>query len=202
MCEVNTSGGLDNLNLLATKEADVGFVQVDTLNTMKAGDDNIAALVGLAGMHYNYLHIVTSSSGFTVATEKKMAGIKYGTDVSNSVITSFNSLRGKPVALVGSAALLGRQLDKQLGLGMMFVDAKGGKALDDNTAFEMVRKNEVAAAFTVSAWPSGPVKSLTTTSGLTLVPFDGMIGAPYKVKPLNYKNLAVYNVNKIGRAHV
>ena len=193
MCEVTTGGGLDNLNLLATKEADVGFVQVDTLNTMKTGDDNIAALVGLSGMHYNYLHVVVSSAGFSVATEKRMAGIKYGTDVSHSVVTSFTSLRGKPVALVGSAALLGRQLDKQLGLNMVFVDAKS-----DSEAFDMVTKNHVAAAFTVSAWPSGPIKGLTTASGLTLVPFDGMIGAPYKVKPLNYKNLAVYNVNSLG----
>ena len=197
LCEVNTTGGLDNLNNLSTKEADVGFAQLDTYNDMKVGDENIAGLQGVAGLNYNYLHIVAATAGYNVTAEKRMAGIKYGSDTQAIVITRFNDLRGKTVALVGSAQLLGRRLDKQLGLGMQFKDVK-----DDASAFELVKKGQVAAAFTVSGWPSGAVKTLTPDSGLTLVPFDGMVGDPYKIKSLNYKNLAVYNVNSLGIPNV
>ena len=197
MCEVNTSGGLDNLNNLSTKEADIGFAQLDTFNDMRVGDENIAALQAVSGLNYNYLHVVVSTTGYAVTTEKRSMGIKYGSDTQNVTVARFTDLRGKTVALVGSASLLGRRLDKQLGLNMQFEDVK-----DDAAAFDKVRKGQVAAALTVSGWPSGAIKTLTTGSGLTLVPFDGMVGDPYKIKSLNYKNLAVYNVNSLGIPNV
>ena len=193
LCEVNTAGGLDNLNALSTKEADIGFVQIDTWNDMKNGDENIAALQYVMPMNSNYLHVVTAANGFNVEQAKKF----FGTEKKVVVINNFSDLRGQRVALVGSAQLLGRKLDKQLGYGMNFVDAKS-----DNEAFDMVKKGQVAAAFTVSGWPSGTVKQLSQADGLTLVPFNAPIGEPYKVKPLNYKNIAVYNNNTLGIPNV
>lgn len=193
LCEVNTAGGLDNLNALSTKEADIGFVQIDTWTDMKNGDENIAALQYVLPMNNNYLHIVTSVSGFKVTNDKKF----FGKDEKVVVINRFSDLRNQRVALVGSAQLLGRRLDKMLGYGMQFVDAK-----DDATAFDMVAKAQVAAAFTVSGWPSGTVKTLNQSNGLTLVPFDAPINEPYKVKALNYKNIAVYNNNSLAIPNV
>ena len=193
LCEVNTAGGLDNLNALSTKEADIGFVQIDTWMDMKNGDENIAALQYVMPMNNNYLHVVTSASGFTQTTAKKF----FGKDEKLVVINSFADLRGQRVAVVGSAQLLGRKLDKQLGYGMQFVDVKS-----DAEAFDMVKKAQVAAAFTVSGWPSGTVKQLQQADGLTLVPFNAPIGEPYKVKPLNYKNIAVYNNNSLAIPNV
>ena len=193
LCEVNTAGGLDNLNALSTKEADVGFVQIDTWNDMKNGDENIAALQYIMPMNSNYLHVVTLASGFTQEHAKKF----FGSEKKLVVINSFADLRGQRVALVGSAQLLGRKLDKQLGYNMQFIDAKS-----DAEAFDMVKKAQVAAAFTVSGWPSGTVKQLQQADGLTLVPFNAPIGEPYKVKPLNYKNIAVYNNNSLAIPNV
>ena len=193
LCEVNTAGGLDNLNALSTKEADIGFVQIDTWMDMKNGDENIAALQYVMPMNNNYLHVVTLASGFTQTTAKKF----FGKDEKLVVINSFADLRGQRVALVGSAQLLGRKLDKQLGYNMQFVDVK-----TDGEAFDLVKKAQVAAAFTVSGWPSGTVKQLQQADGLTLVPFNAPIGEPYKVKPLNYKNIAVYNNNSLAIPNV
>lgn len=193
LCEINTAGGLDNLNALSTKEADVGFVQIDTWMDMKNGDENIAALQYVMPMNNNYLHVVTLASGFTQEQAKKF----FGSEKKLIVINSFADLRGQRVALVGSAQLLGRKLDKQLGYNMQFIDAKS-----DAEAFDMVKKAQVAAAFTVSGWPSGTVKQLQTADGLTLVPFNAPIGDPYKVKPLNYKNIAVYNNNSLAIPNV
>lgn len=195
MCEVNTSGGLDNLNALSTKEADIGFVQVDTWMDMKGGDENIAQLQYLMPLNNNYMHVVTLASGYTVEGQKKFGLIKG--DNQLVVINRFSDLRGQRVAVVGSAQLMGRRLDKMLGYGMQFIDAKS-----DQEAFDMVKRAQVAAAFTVSGWPSGPIKALTQANGLTLVPFDAPIGEPYKVKPLNYKNIAVYNNNTLAVQNV
>lgn len=193
MCELNTTGGLDNLNALSTKEADVGIVQIDTWTDMKGGDDNIAALQYVMPLNNNFLHVVTLAGGFTEVHAKKF----FGTDKKLVVINRFSELRGQRVAVVGSAQLMGRRLDKMLGYGMQFVDVK-----TDAEAFEMVKQAQVAAAFTVSGWPSGTVKQLTQASGLTLVPFDAPIGEPYKVKALNYKNIAVYNNNTLAVQNV
>lgn len=193
LCEVNTAGGLDNLNALSTKEADIGFVQLDTWNDMKNGDENIAALQVVMPLNNNYLHVVTLSSGFNQEVAKKY----FGTEKKLVVINNFSDLRGQRVALVGSAQLLGRKLDKQLGYNMQFVDVKS-----DQEAFDMVKKAQVAAAFTVSGWPSGTVKNLSQSDGLTLVPFNAPISEPYKVKPLNYKNIAVYNNNSLAIQNV
>lgn len=191
LCELNTTGGLDNLNALSTKDADVGIVQIDTWTDMKNGDDNVAALQYVMPLNSNYLHVVTSVNGIQGA---KKFGILKG-DVK--VINRFSDLRGQPVAVVGSAQLLGRRLDKMLGYGMQFVDVKS-----DADGFAMVKNGQVAAAFTVSGWPSGTVKQLNQNDGLTLVPFDAPIGEPYKVKALNYKNIAVYNNNSLAVQNV
>lgn len=198
LCEVRTTGGLDNLTALSEKQADLGIVQIDTLKTMQAGDDNVAALQVVMALNNNFLHVVTSANGYTFAGEKKylvLAG-----DSKTVRITAFSQLRGQRVALVGSAQLLGRQLNKQLGYGMIFTDVDGKDA--DKKAFDMVKKGQVYAAFTVSGWQHGAIKTLTQDDGLTLVPFDAPISAPYTVKPFNYKNIGVYNVQALAVQNV
>lgn len=196
VCEVTTSGGLDNLNALSMKDADVGIAQVDTWATMKSGDENVAGLQGVVGLNFNYLHVVTAANGFRVAGEKKFGFLK-GDDKTVS-IQRFSDLKGQRVALVGSAALLGRQIDRAMGYGMNMVDVD-----TDAKAFDMVRKGEVAAAMSVSGWPSGSIAPLKQDSGLTLVPFDGPANNPqYVVRPINYKGLGVYNNNALAVPNV
>ena len=191
MCEVKTTGALDNLDALSTKEADIGFVQVDIWNTMKNDNDGIAALQYMFPTNYNFLHVLVNANGQYQPDTSTMGKLmKRGSTV---YVNKFTDLRGKTVAVVGSAALLGRQLDKQLGYGMRFVDAPNDKA-----AIDMVKTGQVAAMLTVSGWPSGVVNSLSQSDNITMVPFDAPIGEPYKVKPLNYKSIAVYNSNTLG----
>lgn len=196
MCEVPTAGGLDNVNALSTKDADLGMAQVDTWSTMKAGDENIAALQGVLGLNFNYLHVVTTAGGFTVAGEKKFGFLKG--DSKTVVIQRFSDLRGQRVAVVGSAQLLGRQLDRTLGYGMAIVDVAS-----DQEAFKRLQAGEFAAVLTVSSWPSGAIKSLKQDSGLTLVPFDAASNnAQYAVRSINYKGLGVYNNNSLAIPNV
>lgn len=158
---------------------------------MKNGDDGIAALQYMFPTNYNFLHVLVNANGQYQPDTSTMGKLmKRGSTV---YVNKFTDLRGKTVAVVGSAALLGRQLDKQLGYGMRFVDAPNDKA-----AIDMVKTGQVAAMLTVSGWPSGVVNSLSQSDNITMVPFDAPIGEPYKVKPLNYKSIAVYNSNTLG----
>jgi TRAP-type uncharacterized transport system substrate-binding protein len=191
MCEIASTGGLDNLNKLAMNQADIGIVPIDALKEMAAGSDSIASLQAIMPLNTNFLHIITNSNGFTIAGEKKW-GLLKGDDTT-VVISKFSDLKGRRVALVGTASLWVRKLNQQLGYGMQFIDVDS-----DAQAFDMVKKGQVFAMFSVSGWPSGPVGSLKMTSGLTLVPYDGPATSPYVVKNLNYSNIGVYNSATLG----
>lgn len=157
LCEVRTSGGLDNLNALSVNEADVGMVQLDTLNDMKRGDENVASLKAVMPLNYNYLHIVVNSSG--IAEGRKWFGAK---NVVN--ISKFSELRDQRVAVVGTTKLLARRLNQQLSMNMKFVEVD-----TDGQAFELVKNGTVAAAMTVSGWPSGTINQLKQSDGLTQI---------------------------------
>lgn len=195
LCEVNTEGGLDNLTTLSIKKADVGIVSMDALRKMSEGDQNIKNLLVVAALNSNYLHIVTSTAGYTVEGPKK-----YGVLKGESKTLRFgkmSELRGAPVALVGSAQLLVRQLDKSLGYNMRYIDVDS-----DDAAFKKVLKGEAYAAFTVAGWPHGQITRLAQNSGLTLAGFDVPAPSTYNVRPFSYKNIGVYNVQALSVQNV
>lgn len=195
LCEVNTEGGLDNLTTLSIKKADVGIVPIDALKKMAEGDGNIAGLLVVSALNSNYLHIVVSANGFTVEGPKKLGFLKG--DVKSMRVTKMSELRAAPVALVGSAQLLVRQIDKILGYNMQFVDVD-----TDDAAFKKVQSGQVYAAFSVAGWPHGKVSKLSATDGITLAAFDVPVSGPYTVRPLSYKNVGVYNVQTLGVQNV
>ncbi len=195
LCEVNTEGGLDNLTTLSIKKADVAIVPIDALKKMAEGDSNIAGLLAVATLNSNYLHIVTSVNGYTFEGPKKLGFLKG--DAKTVRIGKLSDLRGAPVALVGSAQLLVRQLDKALGYNLQYIDVES-----DDAAFKKVQSGQAYAAFTVAGWPHGKVSALRPDSGLTLVSFDAPISGPYSVRPFSYKNIGVYNVQALSVQNV
>lgn len=196
LCEVNTEGGLDNLTTLSIKKADVGIVTLDALQKMADGDANIASLLVLAPLNSNYLHIVTSANGLVLEGPKKFGGM-IGGDRKTVRIARLSELKGAPVALVGSAQLLVRQLDSELKLGLRYIDADS-----DDAAFRMVQSGKAWAAFTVAGWPHGQVSRLQQSGGLTLAMFDMQAPAQYTVRPFSYKNIGVYNVKALAVQNV
>ena len=195
LCEVTTEGGLDNLTTLSIKKADIGIVPVDALKKMAEGDTNIAGLLVVATLNSNYLHIVTSVNGYTLEGPKKYGVLKG--DARTIRFSKLSELRGAPVALVGSAQLLVRQMDKLLGYKMRYIDVDS-----DDAAFKMVQSGQAYAAFSVAGWPHGQITRLTQASGLTLAGFDVPISAPYSVRPFSYKNIGVYNVQALAVQNV
>lgn len=196
-CEVATSGGLDNLMALSQNTADIGLVQVDTLKDMSASDGSLANLQVVATTGFNLLHIVTLSNGFDVTSTKTVKGAWYQLgdqkvkEVSNQRIANFSDFKNVkyPVALVGTAKLMGRSLDRTYGYGLQFVDYD-----NDQQALNDLKAGKVWAVMTVSAWPNGALANATSSSGYTLVKFDLQPFGNYVIMKKPYPKMNVYGM--------
>jgi TRAP-type uncharacterized transport system substrate-binding protein len=187
LTEVETEGGLQNLTTLAANQADLGFAQLDTLQDMKGSDEAIGALQAVLPLNMNLLHIVGRAEGYSYKTEKKLGGLMGGDKVTLPV-DKFSDLKGLPVAVVGSARKLGRELGRRFAMNLQFVDVE-----TDEQALAKLMAGEVAALFSSSGWPSGPVQKLKRDSGLRLVQFDLAVQPPYQYVKKNYENLDAFN---------
>jgi hypothetical protein len=141
MCELPTSGGLDNLHAMSANEADIGFAQVDTWADMQMSNENIAGLQAVLSLNFNYLHVVVAANGFAVAGESRFGGLLRGKP-QYVLMERFSSLRGQRVAVVGSTALLGRKLEQRLRYGLHFVDVE-----TDDQAFQQGLRTRTSYGF-------------------------------------------------------
>jgi TRAP-type uncharacterized transport system substrate-binding protein len=186
LCQVPSTGGLQNLMALSASEADIGFTQLDVLQKMgREGDQNIAALQAIMPMHANLLHILTKSGG------SKIDGSSiWPLPATIKTFAKFSDLKGTQVALVGSAQLLGATLEKQTGYGMRFVAAD-----TDDQAVAQLLAGHIQAVFTTGGWPYPAVSKHAATSGLMLADYDLSAQAPFAVVKRNYVKLNAFNMH-------
>jgi TRAP-type uncharacterized transport system substrate-binding protein len=183
LCQVRSKGGLENLMLLSSSDADIGFVQLDVLQQMsKDGDQNIQDLQAIAPMHANLLHIITKEAVSKVGATKL-----WSFSGETKVYTKFSDLKGAKIAVVGSAHLLGQALEKQLAYGMTFYNAT------DDEAIAMLQANQVQAVFTTGGWPYPAVAKLPANSGLMMADYDLPPQAPLAIAKRSYTNLKASN---------
>lgn len=184
--EVETEGGLQNLTTLAANQAELGFVQLDTLQDMKGSDENIGTLLALMPLNANLLHILARSDGFSYQGPKRTWPLP--TETINVSVDKFSDLKNLPVAVVGSARALGRVLDRRFVMNMRFVDVE-----TDEQALAKLKSGEVAGMLSTSGWPSGPIQRLKRESNTKLLPFDLAVQPPYQLMKKNYENLDTFN---------
>ena len=163
-------------------------MQLDTLQDLKDTDEGIASLATVMPLNSNLLHVVARSEGYSPETGAKFSRLFSG-KVGNVEINKFSDLEGLPVALVGSAKSLARALEKANRMNLRFIDVD-----TDEQALAMVKGGGVAAMFSTSGWPSGPVSHLKRGGGLKLVEYDMRAPAPYQVTSRNYENLGAFRV--------
>jgi len=186
LTEVETEGGLQNLTTLAANQADLGFVQLDTLQDLKGSDESIGALLAVMPLNMNLLHVVARSDGYTYDGPKKIWPLS--PDRITVAMAKVSDLKGLPVAVVGSARALGRVLDRRHAMNLQFVDVD-----TDEQALAKLKAGEVAALFSTSGWPSGPVQKLKRNAGVRLLQFDMAVQAPHQLVRKNYENLDTFN---------
>jgi TRAP-type uncharacterized transport system substrate-binding protein len=186
LTEVETEGGLQNLTTLAANQADLGFVQLDTLQDMKSSDENIGALLAVVPLNSNLLHIVARAEGFTTQGPKRVWPLP--SELITVPLAKFSDLRGLPVAVVGSARALGRVLNRRYAMDMQFVDVE-----TDDQALAKLKSGAVAGMLTTSGWPSGPIQKLNRSANVRLLQFDMVVQPPYQLVRKNYENLDTFN---------
>lgn len=188
LCAVASSGGLHNLGLLSSSQAEIGIVQTDILEDMKDTDHQIAVLQPMLPLHHNLLHVLALTAGSRVG-----ATTLFGTTVplSGQVmrLQKVSELSGLAIAVVGSAQLLGERVDKLFRLNLRLLVADS-----DDAALKMLRSGQVQAIFTLGGWPLPSVARFHTDSGLTLVDFDLEPKQPYTTIKRNYQALGAFNL--------
>ncbi len=186
LCPVPSEGGLQNLSLLSASRADIGMAQVDTLESMKAGDDNVRLLQAVMPLHSNLLHVVSLATGSTIEVSTLLGRSVPGTG-RRVVVQKFSELKGLSIAAVGSAQLMATVLDQQLGYGLKIENVD-----TDDQALAKLRAGQVQAVLTTVGWPS-PVISRLQPDAYRLVEYDLKPAAPYQVVKRNYQNLRALN---------
>jgi TRAP-type uncharacterized transport system substrate-binding protein len=197
MQEIVTSGGLENLMTASNKKADVFMAQLDTIKDMSAGDETIQSMKAVAVLNYNYLHVLTAAAGYTFDQGREWYGAKKPPQIIR--VTKFSDLKGRTVALVGSAKLMAQTLQKNYlkDYNMKFVEAK-----DDDEAARKVLSGEAQAMMTVSGAPYKWVSKLTTAGNLTMIPFDEDASGVYSVRKIKYPNINVYNMKVLASPNI
>jgi ABC-type amino acid transport substrate-binding protein len=196
---VPSKGGLDNLTLLSSSQADVGFSQVDVLEQMsKEGDQNIQELQAVMAMHSNLLHVITRSDG-SIVNQKKIGQANVPFSGEFRVLRKFSDLniKGVKVVLVGSAALMGQTLERQLGYGMTFLQADS-----DEKAISLLQSRQADAIFTTGGWPYPTVSKLRRDSGLMLAEYDLQPPTPFLTTRRNYPELDAMKMNFLASTNL
>jgi TRAP-type uncharacterized transport system substrate-binding protein len=186
LCAVPSEGGLQNLSLLSASQADIGLAQLDTIEAMKDGDDNVRQLQVLLPLHSNLLHVISLTAGSKVGAKTVFDKPVPGTG-RTVLVRTYDDLRELHVAAVGSAQLMGQMISKQLGLNIAFDNADS-----DERALELLRSGKVQAVFTTVGWPSPFVGQLRSDT-YTLVRFEHKPPPPYQLVKRNYQSLGALN---------
>ncbi len=193
---VASTGGLQNLSILSANESELGIVQLDTLKDMGAGDENIRNLQAVMPLHNNLLHVLALARGSAVGT-KTLGGVTVPYTGSTVVVGKFSELKGRTIAVVGSAQLMGSTLERQLRYDMQFIVADS-----DEHALKLLREGSVQAVFTLGGWPLPSIVRHNINSGLALVEYDLAPQSPYLVVKRNYQNLEAFNRNFLAVPNV
>jgi TRAP-type uncharacterized transport system substrate-binding protein len=192
ICAIPSIGGLPNLMMLSSNQADMGIVQLDTLQSMaRGGDENISNLQVVMPLHTNLLHILSLRDGSKVGVTK----LPFSGHVK--VIRNFSELRGLKIAVVGSTQLLGLTLNSQFGYAMEFFIAES-----DDAAIKMLQANQVQAIFTDGGWPLPSISRHQPNSGLALVAYDLQPPPRFTVVQRTYQNLDAFNNKFLGSPNV
>ena len=200
LIEIESKGSLDNIDRLVTNEADIGFIQLDTVQQMSNSDDQVKKLRAVASLHSNLLHILTPTSGITinVANQKKAFQVWKEDTVAKKVrITKFSQLKGMRVGLVGTSQIMVRKLNSMINHGMQVIDYQ-----TDDQAIKAMKAGHVAAVFTVAAFPHGVINKFTQADDISLVNYDLVPAMPYETFKKNYSKLNAYGVQLLGSRNI
>lgn len=182
--ETNTSGGVENLELLKTNKVKSAVVPTDLLmNARRENPASVASIKTLFAMHPEEVHFIARDG---VKTE---GGVSFaGMNVGGSKVSYNNveDLKGRPVGAVGGSVVTAQVVSFFLKLGLQVTPFA-----DNTKLIAALTKGEIDAAVVVAGAPSGAVKALPA-GGFKLMPIlmNAELAAVYTPTKLQYANLS------------
>lgn len=149
LTEIETTGSVENVQMLVGNQVNGAFVQSDLLAFRKMTDpDSVANIKTLVALHTEELHFIAR------ADVKKEGGI-FGIGADKITFNTVDDLAGRQVGAVGGSVLSGRVVSAQSGLGFEM------RQYDNNAALlKGLLDGEVDSILVVAGAPSKVVLAL------------------------------------------
>ena len=188
LVEMNTSGSMENVNLLTGNQVNAAFVQTDVL-FFRARTEDLGAVKTLVALHPEEVHVV--APGIALTKEGGVAGIGAKPIVLNSV----KDLANRRVGAAGGSAITAQVIRLQAEIPFTVTEYADNKAL-----LVAIAKGEVEAGVMVGGAPLGAVSELKGDWKLLGFPEDvvAKLKSVYRPARLNYTAIRQTGVQTIA----
>jgi len=184
--EQNTSGSVENVDLLVGNKVSAAIVQTDVLKFRARDDAQIAANIKtLFTLHPEEIHLVTRADGHTEGGWG-IGGLKFGGE--RIILNDFQDLKGRNVAAVGGSIITAKVLSANSGVDFNVVESY----TNNGDALQALQENKVDAVVMVMGAPAAAIQALGKE--YKLLPVTGApaekLTSIYDTTKLTYNNLS------------
>ncbi len=194
LCEnSNTTGGFDNILNILRRNADVGLAQSDTIDIVQRTDSMVTKNIrSLMSLHANTMHIIVLRNGILLK-EGSEGFLGYGSSKEQrQIIVDMRDLRGKKVAVLGSALPTSTIINERLQLSIDAIEV-----FKPEEGISKLQNNEVVAFLAMGGKPLSWVEKLDGKM-FNLAAFDPSdiqrLGNFYIPTKVSYKNLGLFGL--------
>lgn len=183
--EQNTSGSVENVDLLVGNKVNAAIVQTDVLKFRASNEPRIASTIKtLIALHPEEVHLVTRADGRSEGGWG-IGGLKFGG--TRVILHDFQDLRGRTVGAVGGSVITAKVLAANSGVDFEVMEfANNGEALN------ALQESKIDAVVMVMGAPAAAIQALQPS--FKLLPVTGApaekLMSIYDSTKLTYSNLS------------
>jgi TRAP-type uncharacterized transport system substrate-binding protein len=188
LTEQNTSGSMENINLLVGNQVNAAFVQTDVLY-FRARTEDLGGVKTLVALHPEEVHVLALAESLI-----KEGGV-VGIGAKPIQLATVKDLAGRRVGAVGGSAITAQVIRLQAEIGFNVVEFPDNKALING-----LQSGAADAGVLVGGAPLGAISELK--GGWKLLPFPedvvNRLKSVYRPARLNYAGIGQMGVNTIA----
>ncbi len=191
LVEKNTSGSLENAELLLGNKVNVGFVQLDVLAYLQRTQD-LSMVKTIFALHPEQVHIVTKNA------VRKVGGTRIGSfSMGGKEVawTSVEDLSGAKVGAVGGSIVTANVIRLQSEIPYQVVEFKSNDEM-----LAALNSNAIDAFLSVGGQPLGVIQGLDSSYKLLAFPdtIRERLKSLYTKASLNYNNLQASGIPSVS----
>jgi len=194
MLPQETSGSIENVDLLSGNKVNGGMVQSDVLWLRQQAEPRLASVKTLVALHPEEVHIIALAESKRIVGGRVVFGKNLGGG-SPAVFESIGDLAGYPVAAWGGSTTTAQAIQLLAGIPYTIVDA-----VNQNDAIGKLRNGDVDAVIAVGGAPMTWVGGLNKEFKLLTVPeaIRSKLDKLYSPASLTYSNLGATDVRTVS----